>query len=59
MLEIFSFITCQMKVMNRNPLSAENSVVDFAGGDEQKLYQHNLISPADQNRMAFEQLGPV
>ena len=45
-----------MKAMNRNPLSAENSVLGFAGGDQQRLYPHNLVNPTDQNRIAFNQL---
>jgi hypothetical protein len=48
-----------MKVMNRNPLSAENSLIGFAGGDEQRLCQYNLVNPTHQSRMVFKQLGRV
>jgi len=35
-----------MKAMNRNPLSAEEeSILGFAGSDQQRLYPHNLVNP--------------
>ena len=46
-----------MKVMNRNPLSAEeNSVLCFAGGDQQSLYPHDLLNPVYLVKMEKEDI---
>jgi len=46
-----------MKGRKRNPLSAENSVSGFAGGDQCRLYSHKLITHTEKKRVAFKQLG--